>query len=291
MTHQLKAQYQAQLQSLYGLEGVDFPDSIFWFVEFLLGLSIGDREDFWSSLCNVEPVGPLYYLLELAQGVSLDRLIADYSEQHSGNITWDSWWIDNQFYDDPPEFLTCLQGEVAGEHWGLLLDDPILGFRGVGMFYNADGSGISVSESILAAIVDRFEEIIDDDNDNRFLDGFIEGAQIWLPRFDRFIAENGINLDDSRPVGIESDTGLSIIPSDRLNNEQNDRAVKLLIEGRSLWFWSEDTFEKNQAKLATAYRLMKTAYELMDRSKMVEILDVVYESKLYMLNNWLGSSG
>jgi hypothetical protein len=286
MPHQLKTKYQAQLQSLYGLEGVEFPDSIFWFIEFLLGLSIEERDDFWSSLCNVEPVGPLYYLLELAQGVALDRIIAEYSDNHSGNITWDSWWIDNQFYDDPPEFLTCLQGEIAGEHWGLLLDDPALGFRGVAMFYNADGSGIGVHQSILAAIVDRFEEIIDSDNE----DGFIESAELWLPQFDRFITENGLNLDDSRPVGIESDTGLSIIPSDRINKEQNDRAVKLLIEGRSLWFWSENTFAKNQAKLERAYELMKTAYELMDRSKMVEILDVVYDSKIYMLNNWLGNS-
>jgi hypothetical protein len=282
-----KGIYQAQLQSIYGLEDVEFPDSLFWFCEFLLGLSTAEREDFWSALCNVEPVGPLYFLLQLAQGNSLHQILTDYQAAHYIDITtdWSTWWLDNHYYDDPPEFLTCLRGEIAGEHWGLLLDDPALGFRGVGMFYNGDGSGIGVHESILAAISDRFEEVIENyegDEDNE--DGFLVAAQLWQPRFDRFIIDNELNLDDGRPVGIESDTGLSIVPSDRISASENDRAVALLKEGRSLWFWDEDTQEKNRARLLQARELMKTAYEILDRPKLVEILDEVYESKLYMIN-------
>jgi hypothetical protein len=284
MSSQLKDRYHRQLQSIYGLEGVEFPDSLFWFCEFAIGLSATEREDFWSALCNVEPVGPIYFLLQLAEGNSLEQILADYKAAHYIDITtdWSIWWLDGQYYDDPPEFLTCLRGEIAGEHWGLLLDDPALGFRGVGMFYNGDGSGIIVHESILAAISDRYEEVIENYEDNE--DGFLAAAQLWQPRFDRFIIDNELNLDDGRPVGIESDTGLSIIPSDRIGAAENDRAVALLKEGRSLWFWDEDTQEKNRTRLLQARELMKTAYEILDRPKLIAILDEVYESKLYMVN-------
>jgi hypothetical protein len=281
----LKALYQGQLQSIYGLEGIEFPDSLFWLCEFVLGLSTTEQEDFWGSLCNIEPVGPMYFLLQLAQGNSSQQILADHKAAHYIDIAtdWSTWWLDKQYYDDPPEFLTCLTGEIAGEHWGLLLDDPALGFRGVGMFYNGDGSGIDVHESILAAIGERFEEVIENYEDDHE-SGFSEGAQIWQPRFDRFIIDNELNLDDGRPVGIESDTGLSIIPADRISAAENERAVALLKEGRSLWFWDEDTQEKNRARLLQAHQLMKTAYEIMERPKLVAILDEVYESKLYMVN-------
>jgi hypothetical protein len=203
---------------------------------------------------------------------------------------WSTWWLDQQYYDDPPEFLTCLTGAIAGEHWGLLLDDPALGFRGVAMFYNGDGSEICVSESILAAISERFEEVIESYEDDA--DGFLTAAQTWQPRFDQFIIDNKLNPDDGRPVGIESDTGLSIIPADSsactagdlISAEQNELAVVLLKQGRSLWFWNEDTQEKNRARLLEARDLMKKAYEIMDRPKLVDILNAVYESKLYMVD-------
>lgn len=282
--NELKTRYQEQLQSIYGLEMVEFPDSLFWFCKFLLGLSIEDQEDFWGSLCNVEPVGPLYFLLQLAQDIPLDQVMTDYAaSRNNTSITdWTTWWLDHQYYDDPPEFLTCLTGEIAGEHWGLLLDDPVLGFRGVAMFYNADGSEIGVCESILAAISERFEEVIENYEDDT--SGFLTAAHTWQPQFDQFIIDNKLNLDDGRQVGIESDTGLSIIPSDRISAEQNELAVELLKQGRSLWFWDKDTQEKNRARLLESRDLMKKAYEIMDRPKLVDILNEVYESKLYMVN-------
>jgi hypothetical protein len=294
--NELKTRYQAQLQSLYGLEMVEFPDSLFWFCEFVLGLSIEEQEYFWGSLCNIEPVGPLYFLLQLAEGTPLDQLMADFSAAHYNPLEtdWSTYWLEDQYYDDPPEFLTCLTGEIAGEHWGLLLDDPALGFKGVGMFYNGDGSEIGVCESILAAISERFEEVIENYADEKDNEGsFLVAAQTWQPRFDQFIIDNELNLDDGRPVGIESDTGLSIIPSDRISAEQNELAVTLLKQGRSLWFWDKDTQEKNRARLLEARDLMKRAYEIMDRPKLVNILNAVYESKIYMVNGtgWEDQTG
>ena len=287
---QLKTRYQHQLQSIYGIEGIEFPDSLFWLGEFVLGLTEDEREEFWWSLYNLEPAGPLNYLLQLGQGISIDQIIAEYGEMHSGNIAWDSWWIDVQYYDDLPELLTCLHGaEQVSEHWGLLLDDPAVGFRGVAFCWNADATGFSTEGSILAAIASRYAQLEEDLDDNDMLDDFRESIALWQPRFDRFIRDNRIDLDDGRPTGIESDTGLSIIPTSHLSAADNDRAIELLKTGRSLWYWSGKTTGESRERLQQAHQLMKTAYELMGRYKLIEILDVVFDSRLFMLNHCHGS--
>jgi hypothetical protein len=279
--NRLKAIYQEQLQAIYGVEGIEFPDSLFWLGDFVLSLPAEERENFWSSLLNLYPIGPMKWLLKLAQGDAINV-----ENSHS----WDYWWLDQYYYMDLPEFLTCCTTNTAGEHWGLLIDDPALGFRGVGMFYNADPSPMVVYDSILHAINCQFDNVIEtceqwieDDFDVETHRDFLNAAQIWKPRFNRFIADNGLNIDDGRPAGIEDKTGLSIIPADRLNAEQNQRAIDLLAEARSLWYWDTNSEEENLARTKQARELMQAAYELMERPKLIEILNVFYRERLQMI--------
>jgi hypothetical protein len=279
--NRLKAIYQEQLQAIYGVEGIEFPDSLFWLGDFVLSLPADERENFWSSLLNLAPIGPIEWLLKLAQGDAINV-----ANSHS----WDYWWLDQYYYMDLPEFLTCCTTNTAGEHWGLLIDDPALGFRGVGMFYNADPSPMVVYDSILHAINCQFDNVteaceqwIEDDFDVETYRNFLNAAQVWKPRFNKFIADNGLNLDDGRPAGIEDKTGLSIIPADRLNAEQNQRAIALLAEARSLWYWDKKSEEENIARTKQARELMQAAYELMERPKLIEILNVFYEERLKMI--------
>jgi hypothetical protein len=158
------------------------------------------------------------------------------------------------------------------------------------MFYNADPSPMVVYDSILHAINCQFDNVteaceqwIEDDFDVETYRNFLNAAQVWKPRFNKFIADNGLNLDDGRPAGIEDKTGLSIIPADRLNAEQNQRAIALLAEARSLWYWDKKSEEENIARTKQARELMQAAYELMERPKLIEILNVFYEERLKMI--------
>ncbi|MBW4618688.1 MAG: hypothetical protein KME17_04780 [Cyanosarcina radialis HA8281-LM2] len=279
--NRLKAIYQEQLRSIYGVDGIEFPDSLFWLGDFVLSLSADERGSFWDSLLNLVPIGPIEWLLKLAQGDAINV---------ANSRSWDYWWLNNHYYMDLPEFLTCCTTDTAGEHWGLLIDDPALGFRGVATFYNGEPWPITVYDSILHAISCRFDDAIEaykqwieDDFDVETYTECLDAAQIWKTRFAGFMADNGLSLDDGRPAGIDDKTGLSIVPVDRLNAEQNQRAIALLAEARSLWYWDTSSEEENLARTKQARELMQAAYELMERPKLIEILNVFYEERLQMI--------
>lgn len=285
---ELKTLYQEQIQTIYGFDGIEFPDSFFGLGDFVLSLSTDEQEDFWSSLLNVYPTGLFQCLLDLAQGTFTRP-----ENAHSAVY----WRVCDRYYMDVPEFFTCFITETAGEHLGLLLDDPSVGFRGVGYFFNADPSPMNVYDSILEMINCRFddameacEQWIEDDYDVETYHGFLELAQLWKPRFNQFISDNGLNLHDNRPEGIQSQTGLSIIPANHLSAEQSQRAIELLEEGRCLWYWDENSEEENIARTNQARDRMQAAYELMERSKLIVILNEAHEERLHMIQHRQGRS-
>lgn len=257
-----KEQNQKKLQTIYG---VKFPDSLFWLHEFLVKCEEKSDRLKLSSI-GMRPAGVLKLLLSLSD-------VSDAKFTHDALLYW-------RFYRDVPEFFTCFHGECDGQHWGLLLDDPTQGFRGVASYYNNDGDTIDVYSSVLDALISRCKEQIEgcqeliceseDDEEIFEYQQQINDFDRFYSELESFIASNSIEIDEGRERGIYSDTGLGIVPPLNFNQNKHREAIAALTKGRSLWYWGG---AKNSEK---AYKLMRKAYELLKREELVRILDIHY---------------
>jgi hypothetical protein len=266
----ISVQYTEQLLALYGVE---FPDSFFWFLDFLIDLGVQDAVAFLETI-GLTAAGPIELIF--MQDCHWDSNDSDSPYRH---------WLREQYDRDLPEFLTCLKGDHDGFHFGLLCDEPYLGIRGAASFYNSDGDVIQVYGSILEAIVDQldsyieeYKEYIGEELDVEYYQSYLKAAKKYKSRFNRFIQQNNINLDDKRSVGSASDTGLTVLSSSTITAELNQQAVDLLLRGRSLWYWGDEQSDRD--RLQQSYDAMKQAYELMNRSALVEILNLYFQKRL-----------
>jgi hypothetical protein len=265
----ISLQYAERLLALYGVE---FPDSFFWFLDFLIDLGVEDAIAFLETI-GLTAAGPIELIL--MQDFHLD----------SDSDSPYRYWLREQYDRDLPEFLTCLKGDHDGFHFGLLCDDPGLGIRGAASFYNSDGDVIQVYDSILEAIVDQlasyieeYKEYIGEELDVEYYQSYLKAAKKYQSKFNQFIQQNNVNLDDERSVGSASDTGLTVLSSSAITAAMNQQAVDLLLRGRSLWYWGDEQSDRD--RLQQSYDAMKQAYELMNRSALVEILNLYFQKRL-----------
>jgi hypothetical protein len=200
---------KALLARLYGFE---FPDSLFLLHEFLSSLGEGELEGYLDAL-GMKTIGPLQ-VLSLTE-TELDTL--------KSALPLVLHW---RFIRDLPEFFSCLFGDGDQLHWGLLLDEPDKGFRGVASFCHNDARPISVYPSLFGAVLQRIERKIasyqsiaedreaepeDKANYRTKLDDLYRFSE----KFHRFIKASHIPLDDGRGMGLPSETGLSLLTADR----------------------------------------------------------------------------
>lgn len=270
----ISAQYGEHLWALYG---VRFPDSFFWFIDFLIGLGVQDSVAFLDTI-GLTAAGPIEWILTQELHSSLEnKTVTPESPYHA--------WLCEQYDRDLPEFLTCLNGNQDGFHFGLLCDEPHLGIRGAASFYNSDGDLIQVYDSILEAIADQLasyieecKEYIGEELEIEDYQASLKTTKKYQSRFKRFIQQNQINLEDDRSAGITSDTGLSVLSSTTIAADVNQQAIDLLLQGRSLWYWGND--QPDRDRLQQSYDTMKQAYELMRRPELIEILNLYFQQRL-----------
>ena len=279
-----------RLRELYG---VKFPDGLFLLHEFLRTYPEGEKEKALDAL-RIHPTGVLQVLGRLAAGrdvSSSQPLLLHY-----------------RFYRDPPEFFTCLHGDTDGLHWGLLWDEPALGFRGAASYYNNDGDTIEVYRSLFDALIDRIddriestEEMIEEDPEHE--PEYREDAAVagrMRERLREFVDRHGVRLDEDRPDGVESDTGLGLVVPDEYHADEGGgtpespehwqalssdgiaeliseceagRVVPAMAAGRSLWYWGGDGHS------AAAYRLLQAAYAALERPELLRVLDLHYQHR------------
>ncbi len=266
-----KEQNQQKLKELYDVE---FPDALFSVHEFMMSCTESDDKSMALSVIGLYPAGPLELLLEF------DNLL-------------DAKFIDNallhyRYYRDVPEFFTCLTGECDGEHWGMLLDEPARGFRGVASYYNNDGDEIVVYGSLFNAILSRCDEQIsscqewisesDDSDEIADYQRQIEDIIQFRFEFEKFLAKSSLLVDEDRPEGLYSDTGLSVIRPEDFNPDTQGEAIAALAQGRSLWYWYGEEHSSR------AYKLLRGAYLTLERYELIRILDIHHQNRS---NGWV----
>jgi hypothetical protein len=144
------------LPSLQELYGLSFPETFFQFQEFVDSLP----DDLRHELLHSD-----------GMGVSLEgsyRLHKGEIDAELPNPLWQS-----RYYDDPPEFITILSGNMDGLHWGYYIDDPNNPRFPVVSYYSRDAFTLSIQgddvfEAIRAEIEDHYEtclDYMDDDPD------------------------------------------------------------------------------------------------------------------------------
>ncbi|HYT93599.1 MAG TPA: ADP-ribosylation family protein [Gemmataceae bacterium] len=277
------------------LYGVEFPESLFQFHEFVAGLTAKERRGYFGgcfSALRMSPGGPLEVLaLPRTRRAKLQPAL-------SMLLHW-------RFYRDPPEFFSCLYGGTDALHWGLLLDDPARGFRGAASFYHSDGDCIEEYHGLFDAVLQQAEENIEG-NDELIEDDPDEEAHYrceqevlssFLERLRAFMRAKGIRRNERRGAGISTDTGLDLIvpgkPTSRppsvfapngdtlrepevienlvaqalIKCEKGD-PIPALGLGRSLWYWGGTKYSND------GYRLMRRAYEVLERPTLVKVLDL-----------------
>ncbi len=182
-----KDKNKAKLKEIYGF---DFPDSLFWLHEFIV-----EQQDCDDPI-DLADVG-LYPsgVLDLLLNNNLDLV----------KFTGDSVLYD-RYYRDVPEFFTYLSGDCDGQHWGLLIDKPKDGFRGVAMYWSSDGSEMTVYESVFDALIEECEDCIDTyedyllDDDDEYYKKQVETFQKLINRTEKFLARNELSIDEGRPL-------------------------------------------------------------------------------------------
>jgi hypothetical protein len=125
-----------------------------------------------------------------------------------------------RFYRDVPEFFSCLKGDQDLLHWGLLLDEPAKGFRGVASYYHLDTSPISVHPSLFSAILERLASRLDTSEPVEAEEkAEYHSQQDCLRRISGtlqgFIEHERIALDEGRGTGLPSDTGLDLLVAEK----------------------------------------------------------------------------
>jgi hypothetical protein len=272
--HPHSKQCQEQLFAIYA---VKFPDSFFWLCDFLLAL--GEAAESFLDTVRLYPLGPIERMLT-----------QDFTFQPVAHASPYEAWTGEHYSRDLPEFSPCLRSDYAGFHFGLLYDDPAAGIRGAASFCNSDGGGMTVYGSILDAICDELGTAVEAEAE-RLLEEFDEADDIidddgevkaWETKFRQFIETNQINRDDGRPEGEPSSTDLSLIPALYLSSDANQVALALLEQGQSLWYWGDAVLGQRE-QIEQAYRLMKQAYEQLNRPILISMLEVYRESRLFML--------
>jgi len=124
--------------------------------------------------------------------------------------------------------------------------------------------------------IEACEKLIDESEDDEEILEYqqeIDDLDRFRAQFENFIASNSIEIDEGRPLGLSSDTGLAIIPPIDFDQNKHKEAIATLTAGRSLWYWGR---VKNSEK---AYKLMRKAYELLESKELVRILDVHYRDR------------
>ncbi len=258
-----KDKHQAKLKQIYG---VNFPDSLFWFHEFII-----EQRDCQDSIdlndLDLYPSGVLNLLLNF----DLDRV------EFNGDPL-----LHYRYYRDVPEFFTCLYGDCDGQHWGMLLDEPTDRFRGVAMYWSNDGAEMTIYGSLFDAVIIECEESIegyteylldeDAEGDISYYRDKIELYQKAKDRLENFLETNKLDRDEGRSIGLETSTGLDIVLSDSFNPDRTE-AIEMLKAGRELWYWN------GEDRSTEAFNLMKRAYELLDKHELIRILNAHFHDR------------
>ncbi len=260
-----KQQNQAKLREIYG---VNFPDSLFWLHEFIIEQRDCDDPIDLNDL-GLYPCGVLGLLLN--NDLDLIEFTSDPLLHY-------------RYYRDVPEFFTYLSGDCDGQHWGMLLDEPTDGFRGVAMYWSNDGAEMTVYASIFDAIVVECEESIEnyteyflyDDDDH---EGNITHNKQQLNlykklknRIEEFLVDRQLSRNEGRPIGLETSTGLDIVLNQNFGCDRTE-AIEMLKLGRELWHWN------GKDRSAEAFELIKRAYELLERPELIRILEAHFRDR------------
>jgi hypothetical protein len=253
-----KAKNQQQLKSIYG---VDFPDTLFWLHEFI----VRDPDD-PIDLTDIDlyPSGPLALLIK-------------FDDLSQAKFNSDPL-LDCRYARDIPEFFTCIEGDYDGLHWGMLLDEPLVGFRGAAMYLSEDRSEMTVYQSLFDAILSECEDCIDSYEYQITLCDSEEEIEVCAERkylsqrlkneLEIFLATKLLSRYESRPVGWKTTTGIDIILPDRFDRVRDKDAIEMLKLGRELWYW------EGRDRSTEAFNLMRQAYELLGRYELIRILEV-----------------
>jgi hypothetical protein len=134
-----------QLQELYGLS---FPKTFYRFLEFVDSLPPG--------------------LLHDAVGVGLEGPFNVVKGEFADlpDPLWQS-----RYYDDPPEFITILHGNMDGLHWGYYVDETNDPMFPVVSFYSNDAFSLSIKgddvfEALRGEIEAHYETVLDYQEEN-----------------------------------------------------------------------------------------------------------------------------
>ncbi|MDJ0516546.1 MAG: DUF2228 domain-containing protein [Trichodesmium sp. MO_231.B1] len=183
------ADIKSLLKDYYDLE---FPVSIFQLADFLQNYPEEELKIDLSTI-RVSPSGILSLILN-------PKLLTENFKELA--------LLHCRYYQDLPEFFTCLHEDSDGLHWGLLLDDPSVGFRGAASYYNNDDDEIQLYGSIFSALIDRCEEQLkycdecladfpeDEDEDyletKSIINRFLERIQDYISKYSIEIVENRV---------------------------------------------------------------------------------------------------
>jgi hypothetical protein len=241
-----KDKHQAKLKQIYG---VSFPDSLFWFHEFIIE----------QRNCS-DPID-LNDIALYSSGV-LDLLL-NFDDLDRVEFGGDPL-LHYRYYRDVPEFFTCLYGDCDGQHWGMLLDEPTDGFRGVAMYWSNDGAEMTIYDSLFDAVIIECEESIESyteylleensEADISYYQDKIELYQKVKDRLEKLLETNQSDRDEGRSIGLETSTGLDIVLNDS-SCTNREEAIEMLRLGRELWYWhGEDRFSTGDAPRTTIDR-------------------------------------
>jgi Uncharacterised conserved protein (DUF2228) len=252
-----KEKHQAKLKEIYG---VNFPDALFWLHEFIVEQLNHDDPIDLNDL-GLYPCGVLNLLLNH----DLDRV----------EFTADPV-LHYRYYRDVPEFFTYLDGDCDGQHWGMLLDKPADGFRGVASYWSNDGAEMSVYDGVFDALlvqceesIDRLTEyLLDEDTEDDGAENIaynqkqLELYQKLKNRIEAFLEINRLPRHEFRSLGLETSSGLDVI-SNKNSGYQRREAIEMLKLGKNLWY------SDGEDRSDEAFDLMKRADELLTENGLI----------------------
>jgi hypothetical protein len=254
-----QAQNQAKLKEIYG---VNFPDSLFWLHEFIVEQR--DCED-PIDLADVGlyPSGVLGLLLN--NDLDLIKFTGD-------PVLYD------RYYRDVPEFFTYLSGDCDGQHWGMLLDEPTDGFRGVAMYWNNDGAEMSIYNGIFDALIIKCEDSIDCHEDYlRYEEEMTDHSKQQIElcgklknKVEIFLTINQLSRYEFRSIGLKTSCGLDVISNENSGYHQRE-AMEMLKSGKKIWY------SDGEDRSDEAFDLMKRAYNLLKEHDLIAACNSLFD--------------